>query len=241
MLMTASLQAFVPVRDLDRATTFYRDILGLRCELTIPGLVSVFDAGGTQLRVTLVDEFTAAPFTQVGWSVPDIATSLAALRATGITPLHYDSMTDEQGIWTMPGSDMVAWFHDPDRNVLSLTQHVHAVARVREIVPIFPVQSVAAALARYERLGFTTNAYDDTYGFARRNSVHIHVSLAVDWDPLTSDCMAYLYVEDADAIHAEWSSVEGRHHPPTDTPYGLREGAYVDPDGNLLRYGSFLT
>jgi catechol 2,3-dioxygenase-like lactoylglutathione lyase family enzyme len=151
------------------------------------------------------------------------------------------AMSDEQGIWTMPGSDLIASFHDPDRNVLSLTQHVHAVARVREIVPIFPVQSVAAALARYERLGFTTNAYDDTYGFARRNSVHIHVSLAVDWDPLTSDCMAYLYVEDADAIHAEWSSVEGRHHPPTDTPYGLREGAYVDPDGNLLRYGSFLT
>jgi hypothetical protein len=50
--------------------------------------------------------------------------------------------------------------------------------------------------------------------------------------------MAYLYVDDADALHAEWSSVEGRHHRPEDTPYGLREGAYVNPDGNLLRYGS---
>jgi hypothetical protein len=49
--------------------------------------------------------------------------------------------------------------------------------------------------------------------------------------------MAYLYVDDADALHGEWSSVEGRRHRPEDTPTGFTK-AYVDPDGNLLRYGS---
>lgn len=61
-------------------------------------------------------------------------------------------------------------------------------------------------------------------------------------DPLTTLVAVYLYVADADALHAEWTAaaVEGRFHAPTDTDYGLREGAYVDPDGNLLRYGSRL-
>jgi catechol 2,3-dioxygenase-like lactoylglutathione lyase family enzyme len=238
MLNTAALQAFVPVQDLDRATTFYRDTLGLRCDLSIPGLVSVFDAGGATIRVTLVPEYTPYPFTQIGWSVPDIESTVRALRDSGVIPLRYEGMTDERGIWTTPGGDHIAWFHDPDANVVSLTQHAHTATRLREIVPIFPVRSVDDALARYARLGFITNAFDSTYGFASRGAVNIHVSHAADWDPATSDCMAYLYVDDADALHAEWSGVEGRHHRPTDTPYGLREGAYIDPDGNLHRYGS---
>jgi uncharacterized glyoxalase superfamily protein PhnB len=50
----------------------------------------------------------------------------------------------------------------------------------------------------------------------------------------------YLYVDDAEALDAEWDGarVEGRLIAPTDTEYGLREGAHVDPDGNLLRFGS---
>ena len=59
-------------------------------------------------------------------------------------------------------------------------------------------------------------------------------------DPKTSTSVCYLYVDDADALHAAWAAagVEGRLRPPTDTPYGLREFGYADPDGNLLRVGS---
>jgi len=49
--------------------------------------------------------------------------------------------------------------------------------------------------------------------------------------------MAYLYVDDPEALHAEWQGVEGRHVAPEVKEWGVREGAYVDPDGNLLRYG----
>lgn len=71
----------------------------------------------------------------------------------------------------------------------------------------------------------------------------MHLSRVDDVDPTTTLVSVYLYVADADALHAEWSTsgVEGHFHEPTDTDYGLREGAYVDPDGNLLRYGSPLT
>jgi hypothetical protein len=112
------------------------------------------------------------------------------------------------------------------------------------VAPVLPVRDVGAALARYEKLGFTVSTCDDgkIYGYASRNDVSLHVSRTDHLDPLTSNVSLYLYVEDADALHAEWvaSGVEGRHHAPIDTDYGLREGAYVDPDGNLLRYGSWL-
>lgn len=89
------------------------------------------------------------------------------------------------------------------------------------------------------------SVYDggDFYGYARRGGVWLHLSQVDDVDPRTTLVSAYLYVSDADALHAEWSNsgVEGRFHPPTDTDYGRGEGAYVDPDGNLLRYGSWLT
>ncbi|MET0740988.1 MAG: VOC family protein [Candidatus Nanopelagicales bacterium] len=112
------------------------------------------------------------------------------------------------------------------------------------VSPVLPVRDVPAALERFGRLGFEVRAYagEAEYGYARRGGVWLHVSRVADLDPLTSVVSAYLYVGDADALHTEWSStgVDGRFIPPTDTEYGLREGAYVDPDGNLLRYGSWL-
>jgi catechol 2,3-dioxygenase-like lactoylglutathione lyase family enzyme len=116
------------------------------------------------------------------------------------------------------------------------------VTDFESVAPVLPTRDVPAALARYERLGFEVSVYDggDFYGFASRGAVSLHLSRVNNVDPKTTLVATYIYVSDADALYAEWSSsgVEGRFHPPTDTDYGLREGAYVDPDGSLLRYGS---
>src|SRR4051794_33038685 len=110
--------------------------------------------------------------------------------------------------------------------------------------PVLPVRDVPAALQHYSRMGFRTHGHESEhgYGFARWDDVRLHLAQSDAHDPLTSSVMVYLYVSDADALHDRWTSsgVEGRHHAPSDTAYGLREGAYVDPDGNLLRYGSWL-
>jgi len=110
------------------------------------------------------------------------------------------------------------------------------------VAPVLPTRDVPAALARYECLGFEVEVYSggDFYGFVRRGDVSFHLSKVEDVNPKTTLVSAYVYVSDADALHAEWSrtGVEGRFHKPTDTDYGLHEGAYVDPDGNLIRYGS---
>ena len=80
----------------------------------------------------------------------------------------------------------------------------------------------------------------DFYGYACRDGIEIHLAKVEKVDHATTTCCAYIWVDDAQALHQEWSGagVEGRLHPPTRTDYGLDEGAHVDPDGNLIRFGS---
>ena len=105
-----------------RAKAFYE-----RCSASTlvrdDGFALVFDAHGTTLRVTQVEEVAVAPYTALGWAVPDAAPHVAALVERGVRPERFDGMEqDEQGIWTAPGGDLVAWFKDPDGNTLSVTQ-----------------------------------------------------------------------------------------------------------------------
>jgi DNA-binding MarR family transcriptional regulator len=111
--------------------------------------------------------------------------------------------------------------------------------QLRRFSPIFPVRDLGAALAHYAALGFRTVAYQDgdAYGFADRDGVGLHLTAA---GPDARPGAAYLYVRDADALYEEWSrpGIAGHTHPAEPTPYHLREGSHVDPDGNLIRFGS---
>jgi hypothetical protein len=106
---------------------------------------------------------------------------------------------------------------------------------------IFPVRNLAAALEHYRRLGFTAHAYEGGgYGFVERGNVEMHLGETPDLDPSANLAAVYLFVEDAAALHAEWEAagVAGELIAPTDTDYGMHEGAHVDPDGNRIRFGS---
>ncbi len=115
--------AFSATTDGERAKAFYGDKLGLKL-LEDSGFALVFDAGGTMLRVQKVKEVPEAKYTALGWEVPDIAAKVDELAAAGVKFEHYGIPgQDERGIWTPPGSTAkVAWFKDPDGNILSLTQ-----------------------------------------------------------------------------------------------------------------------
>ena len=108
--------------------------------------------------------------------------------------------------------------------------------------PVFVTTDLRRALADYERLGFEVEAYDDAdyYGFAGRDGIEIHVAKVDRIDLATTTSCAYVWVDDARQLYDEWSAadVEGRLHAPEETPYGLTEGAFVDGDGNLIRFGS---
>ena len=122
MLESCDLVAFVGAADLDRARAFYEGVLGLPVtERT--DFACVFDSGGTMLRVTAVPAVAQPGYTVLGWRVPDITAVVRELAGRGVTVLHFDGMQqDQDGIWTTPGGDRVAWFADPDGNTLSLTQ-----------------------------------------------------------------------------------------------------------------------
>ncbi|MGI8761903.1 MAG: bleomycin resistance protein [Jatrophihabitantaceae bacterium] len=114
-----------------------------------------------------------------------------------------------------------------------------------QVAPVIPVRDLDAALERYRRLGFATHAYDgaDRYGYADRGSVSLHLTEWDQHDPARDGAVVYLYVSDADALHAEWSraGAGGRLTAAHDTPYRLREFAFVDSDGTAHRVGSPLT
>ncbi len=121
MLAASPLFAFVPTVDMERAAAFYGDTLGLDVLERTPYAV-VLDAGGTTLRLTLVEELTPQPFTILGWLVEDVDATVAGLHAAGVEPLRYPGMDqDGSGVWTAPGGARIVWFQDPDGNTLSLT------------------------------------------------------------------------------------------------------------------------
>jgi|SRR5665213_2328369 len=123
LLDSAPIMAFSATTDAALAKAFYRDRLGLRL-VGEDGFALVFDAAGTMLRVQRVKEVRQAQYTSLGWRVPDIAAKVAELEKAGVQFERYGLPDqDEKGIWTAPGSAAkVAWFKDPDGNILSLTQ-----------------------------------------------------------------------------------------------------------------------
>ena len=122
MLGSAVPVAFLPSTDLDRARAFFVDALGLALVETNP-VACVLRTGSVLLRVTKVEELRPQPFTVFGWAVPDLDGVLLALSLAGVEALRYDGIAQSpDGVWTTPGGDRIAWFHDPDGNVLSLTQ-----------------------------------------------------------------------------------------------------------------------
>jgi catechol 2,3-dioxygenase-like lactoylglutathione lyase family enzyme len=111
----------------------------------------------------------------------------------------------------------------------------------RRVAPILPVRNISGAVAYYQRLGFATREYDGGgYGYATRDGVEIHLGLPDQRDP-RARASAYLWVDDADELAQEWLSVGADVHVPQDTEWGQHEGALVDPDGNVIRFGSPMT
>jgi len=122
MLEAAPLVAFIPSVDMARSRVFYADVLGLDLVDSNP-FADVFNAAGTTLRVTKVDELTPHPFTALGWTVTDIGAEVMELSDRGVSFERFAGMDqDDLGVWQTPGGDRVAWFKDPDGNLLSLTQ-----------------------------------------------------------------------------------------------------------------------
>lgn len=124
MLGTTNIVAFVSITDAEKARAFYEGVLGLRF-VKDDGFALVFDANGIMVRAAKMKEVTPVQFTVLGWQVSDIENVVRALQAKGVRfEIFGFFKQDELGIWTAPTGDKVAWFKDPDGNMLSVSEHV---------------------------------------------------------------------------------------------------------------------
>jgi catechol 2,3-dioxygenase-like lactoylglutathione lyase family enzyme len=124
MLGTTDIVAFVPITDSEKARAFYEGVLGLRF-IKDDGFALVLEANGIMIRAAKMKEVTPAQFTILGWQVTNIEDVVRALQQKGV---HFEIFgffkQDDLGIWTAPTGDKVAWFKDPDGNILSVSEHV---------------------------------------------------------------------------------------------------------------------
>lgn len=130
MSAPGKLIGFIPITDAERATAFYRDIVGLEF-VKDDGFALVFQSApvpweaGNMVRLVRMPAVTAAQFTILGWETASLEDDVKALTAKGVVFSRFGFLQqDNLGIWSAPGGDKVAWFPDPDGNVLSLSQHV---------------------------------------------------------------------------------------------------------------------
>ena len=108
----------------------------------------------------------------------------------------------------------------------------------KRIVPILPVRDLAVSLDHYRRLGFTVRTYErGGYGYATLDDAEIHLGVTPA-DVTVTPSSAYLFVEDADQLAQTWAAAGVDIRTPVDTEWGQREGVVIDPDGNIIRFGS---
>ena len=129
MLASCRLIGFLFTKDYDKARSFFEGKLGFRF-VSLDQFALVLQAGDNMLRIAKIPSFTPAQGTVLGWEVPNIEAVVAWLGERGVEVEKYPVVQDrERGIWTAPSGDKVAWFKDPDGNVLSVSQHVESLVR----------------------------------------------------------------------------------------------------------------
>jgi catechol 2,3-dioxygenase-like lactoylglutathione lyase family enzyme len=123
MLALGKMVGFVLTKDYDKARAFYEGALG--CEfVSLDQFALVMKIGGHQVRISKAADFTPLRSTVLGWEVSDIERVVDSLTERGVAFEKYPFVQDKaRGIWTAPGGNKVAWFKDPDGNVLSVSQH----------------------------------------------------------------------------------------------------------------------
>jgi catechol 2,3-dioxygenase-like lactoylglutathione lyase family enzyme len=122
MLDSGRLVGFVITTDYDKAREFYEQKLGLHF-VSVDQFALAMKAGENMIRISKAANFIPLQGTVLGWEVENIEAVVAWLKERGVVFEKYAFVEDAEGIWTAPSGDKVAWFKDPDGNVLSVSEH----------------------------------------------------------------------------------------------------------------------
>ena len=123
MLASSKLQTIVWTSRPREAERFYSDVLGLPLKGRSMGAL-VYDIQGSVLRVSPVPSTQPSEHTVAGFAVEDLAGVVSALRERGVAWVRFPNFPhDDDGVVTAPDGSRVAWFRDPDGNLLSIVQY----------------------------------------------------------------------------------------------------------------------
>ncbi len=123
MLDSGKMVGFIATTDYERARAFYEGKLGFDF-ISHDQFALVVSVGGHKIRIAKVPEFQPFHGTVLGWEVDDVRPIVEWLQSRGVSTEKYPFVADKElGIWTSPSGDQVAWFKDPDGNVLSVNSH----------------------------------------------------------------------------------------------------------------------
>jgi catechol 2,3-dioxygenase-like lactoylglutathione lyase family enzyme len=123
MLTSGKMMGFLLTKDYDKARAFFEGVLGFQF-VSLDQYALIVTAGGSTIRIAKVPNHTPLQSTVLGWQVQDIEAVVTWLQGRGVAFEKYPFVQDRDlGIWTTPTGDKVAWFKDPDGNVLSVSQH----------------------------------------------------------------------------------------------------------------------
>jgi predicted enzyme related to lactoylglutathione lyase len=121
MLESAKMMGFLLTTDYEKAREFFLNKLQFQF-VSQDQFALVVKCGESTIRISKVQSFSPLQGTVLGWQVSDIEAVVRSLKSRGVTPEKYPFMKDVD-IWTSPDGSKVAWFKDPDGNVLSVSQH----------------------------------------------------------------------------------------------------------------------
>ena len=123
MLAAGKMAGFLLTKDYEKARAFYEGNLGFEF-VSLDQFALVMQAGKSMIRISKVPTFTPLQSTVLGWQVDDMQEIVDWLTKRGVVFEKYPFVQDkERGIWTAPGGSKIAWFKDPDGNVLSVSEH----------------------------------------------------------------------------------------------------------------------
>ena len=124
MLTGGKLVGFLTTTDYEKARAFYEGKLGFEF-VSLDQFALALRAGKNMIRITKAETFKPAQGTVLGWEVDDVKALVLWLSSRDVVTEKYGFVPDQElGIWTAPSGDQVAWFKDPDGNVLGISHHV---------------------------------------------------------------------------------------------------------------------
>jgi uncharacterized glyoxalase superfamily protein PhnB len=244
--IVAPVSRHLSVADIDRSLTFYRDVLGFHVRRIAAGdgvpAVAEAVSGPARIQLSMGDEAYDSTGEQrprgsaiLFFQTDDVAALRGAVLARGGKPSEL-----EKANWIKM---RVFEVRDPDGHTLWFAQSFQEPElprpepMLRQILPELPLANIAAGIAHYrDVLGFSINYAQDDFGVMYRDAVTLLLIPKTERHKGIGSC--YVYVRDADALHAELrakgADVQGE---PVSHPWGLRDFSALDLEGNQITFG----